>query len=83
MLDIIEELNKASEINKAISNRVIDNLKEIDNIYEVIIPKKEKENIFIYSDIKKGVKQFGIQLVIVVGILLIILGANQLISLIF
>ncbi len=83
MLDIIEELNKASEINKAISNRVIDNLKEIDNIYEVIIPKKEKENIFIYSDIKKGVKQFGIQLVIVVGILLIVLGANQLISLIF
>ena len=83
MLDIIEELNKASEINKAISNRVIDNLKEIDNIYEVIIPKKEKENIFIYSNIKKGVKQFGIQLVIVVGILLIILGANQLISLIF
>ena len=83
MLDIIEELNKASEINKAISNKVIDNLKEIDNIYEVIIPKKEKENIFIYSDIKKGVKQFGIQLVIVVGILLIVLGANQLISLIF
>ncbi len=83
MLDIIEELNKASEINKAISNKVIDNLKEIDNIYEMIIPKKEKENIFIYSDIKKGVKQFGIQLVIVVGILLIVVGANQLISLIF
>lgn len=83
MLDIIEELKKASEINKAISNKVIDNLKEIDNIYEMITPKKEKENIFIYSDIKKGVKQFGIQLVIVVGILLIVLGANQLISLIF
>lgn len=83
MIEIISTLEKSSETNKAISNKLIDNLKEIDNIYEIIIPKEEKENIFIYNNLKKGIKQFSIQLVIVVIILLIILGANQLISLIF
>lgn len=75
MLDVIEELKKSSEINKAISNKMIDNLKELDNIYDMIIPKEEKENTIIYSNIKKGVKQFSIQLIIVVIILLIVLGA--------
>lgn len=83
MLDVIEELKKSSEINKAISNKIIDNLKELDNIYDMIIPKEEKENTIIYSNIKKGVKQFSIQLIIVVIILLVILGAYQLISLFF
>lgn len=83
MAEIISTLEKSSETNKAISNKVIDSLKEIDNIYEIIIPKEEKENIFIYNNLKKGIKQFSIQLVIVVIILLIILGAYQLISLIF
>lgn len=83
MLDVIEELKKSSEINKAISNKMIDNLKELDNIYDMIIPKEEKENTIIYSNIKKGVKQFSIQLIIVVIILLVILGAYQLISLFF
>lgn len=83
MIEIISTLEKSSETNKAISNKLIDNLKEIDNIYEIIIPKEEKENIFIYNNLKKGIKQFSIQLVIVVIILLIIVGANQLISLIF
>ena len=83
MLDVIEELKKSSEINKAISNKMIDNLKELDNIYDMITPKEEKENTIIYSNIKKGIKQFSIQLIIVVIILLIVLGAYQLISLIF
>lgn len=83
MLDVIEELKKSSEINKAISNKMIDNLKELDNIYDMIIPKEEKENTIIYSNIKKGVKQFSIQLIIVVIILLIVLGAYQLVNLIF
>ena len=83
MLDVIEELKKSSEINKAISNKMIDNLKELDNIYDMITPKEEKENTIIYSKIKKGIKQFSIQLIIVVIILLVILGAYQLISLIF
>ncbi len=83
MLDVIEELKKSSEINKAISNKMIDNLKELDNIYDMITPKEEKENTIIYSNIKKGVKQFSIQLIIVVIILLIVLGAYQLINLIF
>lgn len=83
MAEIISTLEKSSETNKAISNKVIDSLKEIDNIYDIIIPKEEKENIFIYNNLKKGIKQFSIQLVIVVIILLIILGAYQLISLIF
>ncbi len=83
MLDVIEELKKSSEINKAISNKMIDNLKELDNIYDMITPKEEKENTIIYSNIKKGIKQFSIQLIIVVIILLVILGAYQLISLIF
>ena len=83
MAEIISTLEKSSETNKAISNKVIDSLKEIDNIYEIIIPKEEKENIFIYNNLKKGIKQFSIQLVIVVIILLIILGAYQLLSLIF
>lgn len=83
MLDVIEELKKSSEINKAISNKMIDNLKELDNIYDMITPKEEKENTIIYSNIKKGVKQFSIQLIIVVIILLVIIGAYQLISLFF
>ena len=83
MLDVIEELKKSSEINKAISNKMIDNLKELDNIYDMITPKEEKENTIIYSNIKKGIKQFSIQLIIVVIILLIVLGAYQLINLIF
>lgn len=83
MLDVIEELKKSSEINKAISNKMIDNLKELDNIYDMITPKEEKENTIIYSNIKKGIKQFSIQLIIVVIILLVIFGAYQLISLIF
>ena len=83
MLDVIEELKKSSEINKAISNKMIDNLKELDNIYDMITPKEEKENTIIYSNIKKGVKQFSIQLIIVVIILLIVLGAYQLVNLIF
>ena len=83
MLDVIEELKKSSEINKAISNKMIDNLKELDNIYDMIIPEEEKENTIIYSNIKKGIKQFSIQLIIVVIILLIVLGAYQLINLIF
>lgn len=83
MLDVIEELKKSSEINKAISNKMIDNLKELDNIYDMITPKEEKENTIIYSNIKKGIKQFSIQLIIVVIILLVIIGAYQLISLFF
>ena len=83
MAEIISTLEKSSETNKAISNKVIDSLKEIDNIYAISIRKEEKENIFIYNNLKKGIKQFSIQLVIVVIILLIILGAYQLISLIF
>ena len=83
MLDVIEELKKSSEINKAISNKMIDNLKELDNIYDMITPKEEKENTIIYSNIKKGIKQFSIQLIIVVIILLIVLGAYQLVNLIF
>lgn len=83
MLDVIEELKKSSEINKAISNKMIDNLKELDNIYDMITPKEERENTIIYSNIKKGIKQFSIQLIIVVIILLIVLGAYQLINLIF
>ena len=83
MLDVIEELKKSSEINKAISNKMIDNLKELDNIYDMITPKEEKENTIIYSNIKKGVKQFSIQLIIVVIILLVIIGAYQLVNLIF
>ncbi len=83
MLDVIEELKKSSEINKAISNKMIDNLKELDNIYDMITPKEEKENTIIYSNIKKGVKQFSIQLIIVVIILLIVLGSYQLVNLIF
>lgn len=83
MLDVIEELKKSSEINKAISNKMIDNLKELDNIYDMITPKEERENTIIYSNIKKGVKQFSIQLIIVVIILLIVLGAYQLVNLIF
>ena len=62
---------------------MIDNLKELDNIYDMITPKEEKENTIIYSNIKKGVKQFSIQLIIVVIILLVIIGAYQLISLFF
>lgn len=83
MLDVIEELKKSSEINKAISNKMIDNLKELDNIYDMITPKEERENTIIYSNIKKGIKQFSIQLIIVVIILLVILGAYQLVNLIF
>lgn len=80
ILYAIEELKKATEINKGISNKLIDDLKEIDSIYDFDTNKDSK---IIYKDIKKGIKQFSIQLIIVVGILLIILGAYQLINLIF
>lgn len=80
ILYAIEELKKATEINKGISNKLIDDLKEIDSIYDF---DTNKDSNIIYKDIKKGIKQFSIQLIIVVGILLIILGAYQLINLIF
>ncbi|WP_317368810.1 hypothetical protein [uncultured Tyzzerella sp.] len=81
ILYAIEELKKATEVNKAISNKLVDDLKELDDIYGIGATKEN--NKIIYKDIKKGIKQFSIQLIIVVGILLIILGAYQLINLIF
>lgn len=78
---LIEELNKSSEINKAISSKLISEICELDNIYGTVAPKKE--NKIIYEDIKKGIMQFSIQVVIVMSIILMIFGASKLISVIF
>lgn len=75
---IINKLEHSSELNKKITDELLYRLSDIK-----LENEEEKENKIIYSNLKKGIKQFSIQLGIVVSILLMILGSAQLIKLIF
>lgn len=77
----IIKLENASKLNDVVSNKMLDTLKDIDNLYKSYEDDSEdiKNSKIIYDNMKKGIKQFTIQLLIVIAILLIILGSYQLI----
>ncbi|WP_250277607.1 hypothetical protein [[Clostridium] colinum] len=83
MLDLIENLKDTTNINDVLCKKMITELKNIDSIYGMLKDEEPNNKKILYTDILKGVKQFALQLIITVTILLIILGAFQLISLIF
>lgn len=76
----IENLNK---IVKDLEHYLKLNQKLTDELIYRLQMTSIEETKILYKDIKQGIKQFSIQLGIVVSILLIILGSFQLIKLIF
>lgn len=74
---VIERLEKSTEINKVITDELLCELKEI----KINEEDKECNQKVIYKDIKKGIKQYSIQMGITFLGILIILGGYQLIKL--
>lgn len=83
ILDLIEKLKDTTNTNDVLCKKMITELKNIDSIYDILKDEEANDKKILYTDVLKGVKQFSLQLIITVTILLIILGAFQLISLIF
>ena len=85
--DLIKKLEDTTNTNDVLCKKIIEEIKNIDSIYEIINiddkDDKNKKSLILYNDIVKGVKQFSLQLVITISLILIVLGSFQLINLIF
>lgn len=73
---VVKSLEHYLKLNETLTDELIYRL-QMTNVEE------ETKGKILYKDIKQGIKQFSIQLGIVVGILLMTLGSFQLIKLIF
>lgn len=59
---------------------MINELKNIDNLYSIVKDEEIEENKVLYTNVLKGVKQFSLQLLITLFILLVIIGVFSLVK---
>lgn len=82
MLDLIEKLKDTTNTNDVLCKKMITELKNIDNIYEVLKDEEPNDKKILYTNIFKGVKQFSLQVVITLCIILIMIGAFTLVKIV-
>lgn len=82
MLDLIEKLKDTTNTNDILCKKMITELKNIDNIYYMLKDEEPNDKKILYSNIFKGVKQFSLQVVITLCIILIMIGAFTLVKIV-
>nr|WP_317359512.1 hypothetical protein [uncultured Tyzzerella sp.] len=82
MLDLIEKLKDTTNTNDVLCKKMIAELKNIDSIYDVLKDEEPNDKKILYTNIFKGVKQFSLQVVITLCIILIMIGAFTLVKIV-
>lgn len=82
MLDLIEKLKDTTNTNDVLCKKMITELKNIDSIYDVLKDEEPNDKKILYTNIFKGVKQFSLQVVITLCIILIMIGAFTLVKIV-
>ncbi len=82
MLDLIEKLKDTTNTNDVLCKKMITELKNIDNIYYMLKDEEPNNKKILYDNVLKGVKQFSLQVVITLCIILIMIGAFTLVKIV-
>lgn len=80
IFELISRLEANTNTSDILYKKMINELKSIDNLYSIVKDEEIEENKVLYTNVLKGVKQFSLQLLITLFILLVIIGAFSLVK---